>query len=107
MWNCSAKPKPIADRPIRPNTEYRQIEIDMIKEGDKLIKVQALLGEPTTQKNTQDGKLWIWWLRPARGIDGGYETLAEEPDKSEQKELKFIRLTFDKTNRISKKEYDM
>ena len=107
LWNCSAKPQPVSERPINPNTEFRQIEIDMIREGDKLIKVQALLGEPTTQKNTQDGKLWIWWLRPATGIEHGYETLTDDPDKNEKKDLKFIKLQFNKKNRITKKEYDM
>lgn len=103
---CSSEQKTVPVSQTQDNSEARQLEIDQIKEGDKLIKIQALLGDPTEMKSTQEGKEMIYWYTPAKGMKGAYRTLKEKPDTINE-DTKFLKLKFNSQNILIKKEYNI
>ncbi|MCC6274417.1 MAG: outer membrane protein assembly factor BamE [Leptospiraceae bacterium] len=104
LAQCSSDKK---DTPpaVHDNTDLRNIEVGMIKEGDSKVKVQALLGTPTEESNTQNGSVWTWWFISTAYQKNSYQTLKEKPANSQG--AKFIKLTFDPKGKVIQKEFDM
>lgn len=78
----------------------------MIKEGDKRIKAEAVLGTPSVELNTQDGAVLEWYLVSTDYQKNSYKTLAERPATITE-DTKFIKLTIDKKGVIKKMEYKL
>ncbi len=91
---------------FQPNSDIRTFEVGMIKEGDKRIKAEAVLGTPSVELNTQDGAVLEWYLVSTEYQKNSYKTLAEKP-ASIAEDTKFIKLTIDKKGVIKKMEYKL
>ncbi|MCE9499247.1 MAG: hypothetical protein K8R21_01860 [Leptospira sp.] len=102
---CASKNSPTAGPAVQDNSDIRTIEVGLVKEGDKKIKVQALLGTPSEETNTQDGSTMTWWFLPTDYQKNSYKTLKEKPQNLEG--VKYIKLTFDGKGILKKKEFDM
>ncbi|PJZ70982.1 hypothetical protein CH373_00115 [Leptospira perolatii] len=89
-----------------PNSDIRVVEASMVKEGDKRIKAEAVLGTPTVEVNTQDGAVLEWYFESTNYQKNSYKTLAEKPS-SVNDDTKFIRVTVDKKGVIKKYEYKL
>ena len=104
IYQCSSDKKDT--RPaVHDNTDLSNIVIGMIKEGDTKIKVEALLGTPTEESNTQAGSVWTWWFLSTTYQKNSYQTLKAKPVSLEG--AKFIKLTFDAKGKVTLKEFDM
>lgn len=91
---------------FQPNSDIRTFEVGMIKEGDKRIKAEAVLGTPSVELNTQDGAVLEWYLVSTDYQKNSYKTLAEKPANITE-DTKFIKLTIDKKGVIKKMEYKL
>lgn len=96
VFFCSSEEKKQPPRQeYQPNSDIRTFEVGMIKEGDKRIKAEAVLGTPSVELNTQDGVVLEWYLVPTDYQKNSYKTLAERPATITE-DTKFIKLTIDK-----------
>ncbi|AYV55917.1 LIC13410 family lipoprotein [Leptospira kmetyi] len=91
---------------FQPNSDIRTFEVGMVKEGDKRIKAEAVLGTPSVELNTQDGAVLEWYLVSTDYQKNSYKTLAEKPAAITE-DTKFIKLTIDKKGVIKKMEYKL
>ncbi|AVQ11005.1 Uncharacterized protein XB16_0663 [Leptospira santarosai] len=91
---------------FQPNSDIRMFEVGMIKEGDKRIKAEAVLGTPSVELNTQDGAILEWYLISTEYQKNSYKTLTEKPETISE-DTKFIKLTIDKKGVIKKMEYKL
>ncbi|MBE7410642.1 MAG: outer membrane protein assembly factor BamE [Leptospiraceae bacterium] len=105
LTQCSSDKKDTPRPAVHDNTDLRNIEVDMIKVGDSKVKIQALLGTPTEESNTQNGSVWTWWFISTTYQKNSYQTLKEKPATTEG--AKFIKLTFDPKGKVTQKEFDM
>ena len=103
---CSSGETYVSGPQTHDNSEAREIEVNMIREGDKLIRVKALLGEPTVYISNQDGKIMEYWLVPAKGMGRAYRTLKIKPETIDD-DTKFIKLKFNSKDIVIKKEYNL
>ncbi|AXR60033.1 LIC13410 family lipoprotein [Leptospira mayottensis] len=104
---CSSENKKQPTRQeFQPNSDIRMFEVGMIKEGDKRIKAEAVLGTPSVELNTQDGAILEWYLVSTDYQKNSYRTLTEKPETILE-DTKFIRLTIDKKGVIKKMEYKL
>ncbi|PKA02441.1 hypothetical protein CH375_23095, partial [Leptospira ellisii] len=63
MNACSSEEKKQpAKQEFQHNSDLRTFEVGMVKEGDKRLKAEAVLGTPTVELNTQDGSVLEWYL---------------------------------------------
>ncbi|WP_025175912.1 LIC13410 family lipoprotein [Leptospira kirschneri] len=107
VFFCSSEEKKQPPRQeYQPNSDIRTFEVGMIKEGDKRIKAEAVLGTPSVELNTQDGVVLEWYLVPTDYQKNSYKTLAERPATITE-DTKFIKLTIDKKGVIKKMEYKL
>lgn len=95
-----------ARQEYQPNSDIRTFELGMIKEGDKRIKAEAVLGTPSVELNTQDGAVLEWYLVSTDYQKNSYKTLTERPTTITE-DTKFIKLTIDKKGVIKKMEYKL
>ncbi|EPG73365.1 hypothetical protein LEP1GSC058_3265 [Leptospira fainei serovar Hurstbridge str. BUT 6] len=105
LGDCSSEAKK-SEPAYQPNSDLRTVEASMIKEGDKRLKAEALLGTPTVEENTQDGSLLEWYLESTTYQKNSYKTLAEKPSRIND-DTKFIRVVVDKKGVIKKYEYKL
>ncbi|TGK27959.1 hypothetical protein EHQ12_14110 [Leptospira gomenensis] len=107
MNACSSEEKkqPVKQE-FQHNSDIRTFEVGMVKEGDKRLKAEAVLGTPTVELNTQDGSVLEWYLVSTDYQKNSYKTLAEKP-ASISEDTKFIKLTVDKKGIIRKMEYKL
>lgn len=104
---CSSEEKKQPPRQeYQPNSDIRTFEVGMIKEGDKRIKAEAVLGTPSVELNTQDGTVLEWYLVSTDYQKNSYKTLSEIPAIVTE-DTKFIKLTIDKKGVIKKMEYKL
>ncbi|WP_155119677.1 LIC13410 family lipoprotein [Leptospira weilii] len=104
---CSSEDKKQPPRQeFQPNSDIRTFEVGMIKEGDKRIKAEAVLGTPSVELNTQDGAVLEWYLVSTDYQKNSYKTLTERPATIAE-DTKFIKLTIDKKGVIKKMEYKL
>lgn len=90
---------------IHPHTALRKLEIDLIKVGDSLVKVEALLGKSTEKSSDPSGTMMVWYLTSDLEVEEQYYTLKEKPSPAELN--KFIKLTIDPKNRITAKDFKL
>ncbi|TGK21230.1 hypothetical protein EHO61_05145 [Leptospira fluminis] len=105
LGTCSSEEKK-SEPAYQPNSDIRVVEANMIKQGDKRLKAEALLGTPTVEENTQDGSLLEWYLESTTYQKNSYKTLADKPSKISP-DTKFIRVVVDKKGVITKYEYKL
>ncbi|EMM99376.1 hypothetical protein LEP1GSC035_1072 [Leptospira noguchii str. 2007001578] len=107
LFFCSSEEKKQpARQEYQPNSDIRTFEVGMIKEGDKRIKAEAVLGTPSVELNTQDGAVLEWYLVSTDYQKNSYKTLTERPTTITE-DTKFIKLTIDKKGIIKKMEYKL
>ncbi len=102
---CSSEVKK-SEPAYQPNSDLRTFEAKMIKEGDKRLKAEAVLGTPTVEENTQDGSLLEWYLDSTTYQKNSYKTLTEKPSNTNEN-TKYIRVIVDKKGIIKKYEYKL
>lgn len=96
-----ARPRPTS----HPQTDIRKLEIDQIREGHSVVRVTAVLGQPTVKKQSQEGTEMIWYFTPTTYQKDSFETLKEEPRDTEGH--KFLRLLFDSKGIVTQKEFEL
>ncbi|XDD50204.1 hypothetical protein AB3N59_17910 [Leptospira sp. WS92.C1] len=102
----SEEKKQPAKQEFQHNSDIRTFEVGMVKEGDKRLKAEAVLGTPSVELNTQDGAVLEWYLVSTDYQKNSYKTLAEKPT-SITEDTKFIKLIIDKKGVIKKMEYKL
>jgi|GEM_PF-2879790 len=111
VWNCSSSGKKISPKSdkITPHTAIRKLEIDMIKVGDILVKVEAVMGKPTEKTSDPQGTIMTWWLVEEEGIDESapeqYRSLKEKP--SDTSGHKFLKVIIDPKNKVTSKDFSL
>lgn len=106
IFFCSSEKKQPPRQEYQPNSDIRTFEVGMIKEGDRRIKAEAVLGTPSVELNTQDGAVLEWYLVSTDYQKNSYKTLVERPATITE-DTKFIKLTIDKKGVIKKMEYNL
>lgn len=102
--NCASETKVTStSNKIHPHTAIRKLEIDMVKIGDRLVKVEAVLGKPTEKSIDPNGTLMVWYFAEDKEVPEQYYTLKEKPEKVE----KFLSLTLDAKNNITAKDFKL
>ncbi|MCU0825743.1 MAG: hypothetical protein MUF77_14030 [Leptospira sp.] len=105
---CSSPNKvPAGSERVHPHTALRKLEIDMIKVGDGLVKVEAVLGKPTEKSSDPNGTVMTWYLAEDRDVPEQYYTLKETPAANEIAQFKFVKLVFDPKNKIVSKDFKL
>lgn len=89
----------------RPNTAITKRQVDMVRIGDSEVKAQAVLGQPTVKKSTQDGTEMVWYLLQTEYSEEAYETLKKPPKDPEG--YKFIRIYIDPSGKITEKQFEL
>lgn len=89
----------------RPNTAITKRQLDMVRIGDSEVKAQAVLGQPTIKKSTQDGTEMVWYLLQTDYSEEAYETLKKPPQNPEG--YKFIRIYIDPSGKITEKQFEL
>ncbi|PJZ77949.1 LIC13410 family lipoprotein [Leptospira neocaledonica] len=102
---CSSEQKK-SEHAYVPNSDIRVVEANMVKEGDKRIKAEAVLGTPTFEENTQDGSVLEWYFESTTYQKNSYKTLAEKPSRVDDT-TKYIKVIVDKKGVIKKYEYKL
>lgn len=105
---CSSPNKvPAGSDRVHPHTALRKLEFDLIKVGDSLVKVEALMGKPTEKSSDPNGTVMTWYFAEDRDVPEQYYTLKEAPAPSEISQFKFLKLVFDPKNKVVSKDFKL